>query len=428
MKHLIILLLLLPSLAMAQPANFGPKRGVSLGPNTQGYYEYLPANYNINQKYPLLLTLHGIGERGNGNAELAKLLGTGTGLPWQISQTGFPKPWLVISPQFVNWPTGAQIQTIITNIMARYPVDQYRIYVTGLSMGGGALWDVASLDNRLAAIIPICGAQDWNQAGVNFMTASSTPVWAFHDQYDPTVAVSNTTNWITKLNAAGINPVAIKTITYEGTHGTWNMVYSPGYVGSNGLTPWDWMYQYTKGSTQPPIPGPGKDTLFIPAEDTRFVNMTSGWVHTATDIYGYPVHINGTDNQAMYNVERFGVFNYKIPVPNGQYTVRLHFTELFHNSVGKRVFNVDIEGARVLNNFDILTQVAKFTALQKAYIANVNDGELNINLTKTVDNAQLVAIEVVKGAVGTIRVITQYQDSATNKVLATDTTYNRSKR
>ena len=87
---------------------------VSMGPNTNGYYEYLPQGYssNTNQTYPLILFIHGVGELGNGSQwDLPRLLYTGLAasinvgeLPVSLNVNGQSHSFIVISPQFINWP------------------------------------------------------------------------------------------------------------------------------------------------------------------------------------------------------------------------------------------------------------------------------------------------------------------------------------
>jgi len=103
---------------------------------------------------------------------------------------------------------------------------------------------------------------------------------------------------------------------------------------------------------------------------------------------------NTTDDQLYIN-EHATSFRYDIPIPNGNYTVRLHFAELFFNGPGGRVFSVGLEGDAVLSNFDIYALVGKNTALDRSFTVVVSDGILDISFTaqrgdKPVVNAILV--------------------------------------
>jgi hypothetical protein len=105
--------------------------------------------------------------------------------------------------------------------------------------------------------------------------------------------------------------------------------------------------------------------------------------------------INGTTDDLLYQNYRVGMSGYAIPVPNGTYTVTLQFCENApYNVVGSRVFNVSIEGAAALTNFDIYAQAGTYTALDKTFQVTVSDGTLNIGFTNVAGSAAISAILV----------------------------------
>jgi len=113
--------------------------------------------------------------------------------------------------------------------------------------------------------------------------------------------------------------------------------------------------------------------------------------------------IAGTSDPALYRTERWDPgtapeLAYAFTVPNGTYTVKLHFAETWNGGqgVGKRIFNVALEGSQVLSNFDIFAQVGGYTALIKTFQTTVADGQLNINFTHgSADDPQIGAIEIL---------------------------------
>ena len=115
------------------------------------------------------------------------------------------------------------------------------------------------------------------------------------------------------------------------------------------------------------------------------------------------IPIAGTNDDALYQSERFGEFSYEIPVPAaGDYDIRLHFAETFFGvgsqpgGAGTRVFNVSIEGNPVLTNFDILNEVEAATALQKELDnITVNDGFASISFTSVSENPKISGIEIL---------------------------------
>jgi hypothetical protein len=84
-----------------------------------------------------------------------------------------------------------------------------------------------------------------------------------------------------------------------------------------------------------------------------------------------------------------------VPVNNGTYAVTLHFAEMYFTAPGQRIFDVTIEGQTVLHNFDIYATAGAQTALQRTFVATVNDGSVDIVGTASVDNIPFAAIEMV---------------------------------
>ena len=257
---------------------------ISTGPNSNGFYEYLPQGYNPNssETYPLIVFIHGIGECGAGNAvDLPKMLWAG--IPQAISAGNFPTSltvngqthkFIVISPQFIYWPGGGDIDMVINYAASHYKVNLNRVYLTGLSMGGGAVWEYVGAGapniNRIAAIAPICGASwpEYNRS--RNMANANLPVWAFHNNGDPTVPVSYTNDYISNINQAPApTPLARKTIFPYSGHDAWTNVYNCWYTES-GMNVYQWMLQFQKGTTPPstfnqvPIANAGADQITAP--------------------------------------------------------------------------------------------------------------------------------------------------------------------
>ena len=114
--------------------------------------------------------------------------------------------------------------------------------------------------------------------------------------------------------------------------------------------------------------------------------------------------IAGTPDQALYRTERYstrGVLSYAVPVVNGRYSVVLHFAEIYWQQPGQRVFDINLEGRKVVTNYDILTKVAPFTATTETFAVTVTDGVLNLDLTVPYlsggrDQAKLSALQVLR--------------------------------
>jgi poly(3-hydroxybutyrate) depolymerase len=239
----------------------------SINNNTGGFYEYKPIGYDGVKKYPLIVFLHGYGELGNGKSDLYKL--ATVGLPLLINNGGFPSvftvggqnhSFIVICPQFTSWPTPQDVEDVMNYALNNYSVDQTRIYVTGLSMGGGGTWDYAGSTiaraSKVAAIVPICGASTPYTFAEQNMKDAKLPVLATHNNDDPTVTVSNTNGYVNGMNSLGANPAAIKVIWPYGGHNAWTVTYDPNNRFVNGMNCYEWMLQYTRGTYTPPPPTP----------------------------------------------------------------------------------------------------------------------------------------------------------------------------
>ncbi|AMJ66892.1 hypothetical protein AXW84_16720 [Hymenobacter sp. PAMC 26628] len=113
--------------------------------------------------------------------------------------------------------------------------------------------------------------------------------------------------------------------------------------------------------------------------------------------------IAGTPDPALYQTERFsthGTLSYSLPVPNGQYSVVLHFAELYWTKPGQRVFDAALEGKKVLDHYDIVKKVGPLTATTETFAVTVTDGVLNLDLSVPylsggMDQAKLSALEVL---------------------------------
>ena len=250
---------------------FTPRYNVYTCFQSNGYYEYLPQGYSPTgtQTYPLLITVHGEGEIGDGSAsDLSRVLDYGTAM--QINQGIFPSSFLVngqtfsfivLSPQFNEWPFDQTLDTIIDYAIQHYKVDTNRIYLTGISMGGGVVWQYAGNNptyaNRIAAMVPIAGASWPDDGRANIIAAGDIAVWATHNLNDPTVPVAYTNGYIANINSSPTppDPLANKTIFNSSSHDAWTATYDLGFVTENGLNIYQWMLQFSRGSVVLPITG-----------------------------------------------------------------------------------------------------------------------------------------------------------------------------
>jgi|SRR5882724_5814620 len=188
-------------------------------PYTFNYLLYLPESYALEgvSTWPLMIFLHGSGESG-GDLELVKAHG-----PPKLIEDGRRFPFVVVSPQCPEggWWDSLALEAFIDEVEQRCRIDATRIYLTGLSMGGYATWDLAVRHpGRYAAILPICGAGNPLRAG----RLRDLPVWAFHGALDDSVPLRGSQEMIAAIEAAGGAPRF--TIYPNAGHDSWTETYA----------------------------------------------------------------------------------------------------------------------------------------------------------------------------------------------------------
>lgn len=211
----IMMTLIYPQQENQTSHNFQKEITITL---TANYLLYLPEDYaDSDKEFPLVLFLHGAGERGN---DLKKV--KVHGLPRLVNE-GKDFPFIVVSPQcpdLMLWNTDV-LSSLLDEIEANYKVDKNRIYVTGLSMGGHGTWSLAlAQPNRFAAIAPVCGWADTTKAS----TISHLPIWVFHGAKDVVVPVKSSEDMVNALKNFGSD---VKLTIYpEANHDSWTETYN----------------------------------------------------------------------------------------------------------------------------------------------------------------------------------------------------------
>lgn len=182
---------------------------------------YQPSGFQAESKLPLLIFLHGAGERGN-DLELAKKHG-----PPKLIDQGTNLPFVVISPQCPEdqWWAMAEnvdgIAQLTQYVQSEYPIDTDRTYLTGMSMGGYGTWaTAAAYPGMYAAIIPICGGADLAIA----TELKSTPAWAFHGRDDEIVPLIRSEEIVDEVSKIGGD--ARLTIYDNVQHDSWSATYA----------------------------------------------------------------------------------------------------------------------------------------------------------------------------------------------------------
>ncbi|HYJ38920.1 MAG TPA: T9SS type A sorting domain-containing protein [Chitinophagaceae bacterium] len=261
------------------------------GPLFIGFYEYTPVDYNVDltKKYPLIIFLHGIGERGNGTTQLPFVLANAipkyinAGHPMRFtSLSGVQETFLVLSPQlstaYGSWQN-IYVDEMLKYAKANLRVDTNRIFLTGLSLGGGGTWKYATASTtnarQFASIAVTCGTCEWgnmcNLASVNL------PVWAFHATDDGTVGVSCTHNAINMMMSCNPTVLPIKTIYSSGNHWIWDMSFDTTHNWQNPNV-FEWFLGQGKNlpANRLPVANAGPDRVItLPLSDVALNGTAS---------------------------------------------------------------------------------------------------------------------------------------------------------
>ncbi len=202
---------------------------------TLNYYLYFPEEYTMDsqEKYPLLLFLHGGGESGDSLVTVKR-----NGPPKLIVQ-GKKFPFLILAPQnpYENkwWNTRA-VKQLLDSIVTNNNVDTQRIYLTGLSRGGGAAWEMAvQYPDSFAAMAVVCGMAPLPYASwIN----KEMPIWVFHGEDDKSIPVSESDAMVARLKEMGYD---VKFTRYPGVgHDSWIQAYETEEL-------YDWFVTQRKG-------------------------------------------------------------------------------------------------------------------------------------------------------------------------------------
>jgi predicted peptidase len=179
---------------------------------TLPYRLFVPEGYDAAKRYPLIMTLHGAGERGTDN--VSHIMAHPQAVAWARDTTQAKHPCFVVAPQcppdlqWVNtpWANGTYsidavdesnqlrcVMAILDSLRNEFSIDSSRIYITGISMGGYGTWDaIMRHPDLFAAAVPICGSADTTLAAV----LQDLPIWTFHCRDDNAVPVRGTQQMI----------------------------------------------------------------------------------------------------------------------------------------------------------------------------------------------------------------------------------------
>ena len=198
-------------------------RPVSMQVNQQikGFYEAAPTSYNISsEQLPAMIFIHGAGQFGNGSNDLPMLLQEGITqlldekrIPGTFSVNGTSYSMIYFAPQFSSEFSIPALHEFIQYIRSNYRIDSTRIYVAGISRGAELACMYASEYPRsVTAIISMAGGlpEDSRELSAQSIASSSIPVWAIHNNDDPTCPVFYTNDYVSYINQSPAPAVPAK--------------------------------------------------------------------------------------------------------------------------------------------------------------------------------------------------------------------------
>ncbi len=262
---LVVFYFLLASSAFSQEegtlASKFEKHTHTYNQTTLPYRLYIPEAYDSTKLYPIMLCLHGAGERGNDNE--IQIRKHDLGIAWANPMLQKNNPCFILAPQcpknrkwnYVSFGGGTFLMDTVTvgkeilavlnlldTLLNNYSIDPNRQYVTGLSMGGYGTWDIITrYPQRFAAAVPMSGAGDTSRVEL----LKNIPIWFFHNTHDKIVPVSGSRDMLFAMKRLDFDIVETLQLDYEelsnridegtkylytespeGNHGPWEPWYS----------------------------------------------------------------------------------------------------------------------------------------------------------------------------------------------------------
>lgn len=240
----VLTLLSQPAFAQTNETGF-LNRTVTVGDETYRYQVFVPANYTREQAWPVVLFLHGSGERGTDG-----LIQTEVGLGSAIRRFPARFPAIVVMPQALpntRWagPTADAALKALEQTEREFNTDPDRVYLTGLSMGGAGTWYLAYRNpDRFAALLVVCGrirpttaipgnvvpAEDGEPFAALASRVKHLPIWITHGDADPTVPVEEARGIVAALKALDV-PVNYTEMPGVG-HNSWDATYRSAEIAA----------------------------------------------------------------------------------------------------------------------------------------------------------------------------------------------------
>ena len=321
------------------------------------YRLFIPANYDATKKYPLVLFLHGAGERGTDNVK--QLTASQGAFLWSSDANQKDHPCFIVAPQcpdndqWVNtsWGLGSYSTTkipiskalkmvvnLLDTLKANYSLDTTSFFVTGLSMGGYGTWDIITrFPQMFRAAIPICGAADPGKAKL----LVKMPIWCFHSADDNVVPVKGSREMVNAINEQGVNNRDNFYTEYTNAgHFAWVPAYSEPDLVS-------WLFNTVPVQYTPDVISPDSPSDLTATEITASTLKLS-WKSQSSDAYYYKIYRDGIFLDSTILLTYIKIINIK---SGTSYAFMVSTVDWAGNeSVNNTVFNVTTESDPVSIN------------------------------------------------------------------------------
>ncbi|MEO6315096.1 MAG: T9SS type A sorting domain-containing protein [Chitinophagaceae bacterium] len=341
------------------------------------FYQYKPPHYNNTDLFPLIVSLHGVGQAGDNPGELPNVLGDG--LPKKISQEGLQleftwqnktEGFIMLAPQTtrsdVNSWSPFYVDEMIAYGIANLRVDPSRVFLTGFSAGGGGVWKYATSSPaaaaKLAGIVPVASSSAGIGSYCN-IASQQVAVWTFHGGDDQSIPAH-----IDRANVAAVNSCsplvvpAVDTIYTNESHGIYMSVAYNATNFSHYPNVFQWMLKVNRNlnpaGNQNPVPviaGPAVVNLTAPlnirnfpvldgsgSTDNEDIIMDYLWEQTGGPKNLLPAPVGNAD-YTNDKRRQFPVVTLPVPpsgygVPVGTYTFRLRVKDYLTAKAGHTQF------------------------------------------------------------------------------------------
>jgi predicted esterase len=281
---LLVLMLLATSFAVqAQKLPAGPQVLTffsTVDDTEQPYGLYLPKNFDETKKYPLVIMLHGAGS--NHRLSLRRVFGkSNANGETDVEATRYFPAWkdvdYIVASPYARGTMGYQgiaehdVYSVLEDVKKRFPIDEDRTYLTGLSMGGGgSLWIGLTRPDIWAAIYSVCPAPPPGTVDL-IGNVLNTPMFFHHGDQDPVVPVSISRDWTKKLKELGAN---VSYAEYPGVqHNSWEDAYKDGVV-------FDWFSKFKRNRFPDRLLFNSRNYKYNSSYWVRFDQLTPGVLAT----------------------------------------------------------------------------------------------------------------------------------------------------